>query len=56
MSSEETPLLAPDNVAASRDAVYQRFSPRTKRAIVAMVSGCGLIPCTLLDLLSMMSD
>ena len=44
MSSEETPLLAPDNVA-SRDAVYQRFSPRTKKAIVAMVSGCGLIPC-----------
>ena len=45
MSSEETPLLATENVAVGRDAVYQRFSSRKKNAIVAMVSGCGIIPC-----------
>ncbi|KAF8809327.1 MFS general substrate transporter [Phlegmacium glaucopus] len=44
MSSEETPLLATENVTAGRDAVYQRFAPGTKHAIVAMVSGCGVIP------------
>ena len=41
MSCEETPLLGTNNV---RDEVYQRFSPRTKNAIVAMVSGCGVLP------------
>ncbi|KAF8809325.1 MFS general substrate transporter [Phlegmacium glaucopus] len=44
MSSEETPLLATEDVAAVRDAVYQRFAPRTKHAIVAMVSGYGVMP------------
>jgi hypothetical protein len=40
MLSEESPLL----LAGDRDAVYQRFAPRKKYAIVAMVSGCGLVP------------
>jgi hypothetical protein len=44
MPSEETPLLDAENITAGRDAVYQRFPPRTKHAIVAMVSGCGLVP------------
>lgn len=43
MSTEETPLLA-DGVETHND-VYRRFSPRRKKAIIGMVSGCGLIPC-----------
>ncbi|PPQ80690.1 hypothetical protein CVT25_001822 [Psilocybe cyanescens] len=42
MSTEETPLLA-DGVETHND-VYRRFSPRRKKAIIGMVSGCGLIP------------
>ncbi|KDR82154.1 hypothetical protein GALMADRAFT_135516 [Galerina marginata CBS 339.88] len=42
-SSEETPLLS-DDAVAKHEAVYHRYSPATKRAILAMVSGCGLIP------------
>ena len=39
MSSEEAPFLSVEN-----DSVYQRFSPGTKRTIVAMISGCELLP------------
>ncbi|KAF8162629.1 major facilitator superfamily domain-containing protein [Crassisporium funariophilum] len=45
MTSEETPLLSAQNdVVAKREDVYRHFSPGRKKAIVAMVSGCGLIP------------
>ena len=43
MPSEETPLL--QDVRLNHDDVYQRFSPARKRAILALVSGCGLLPC-----------
>ncbi|KAF8877738.1 MFS general substrate transporter [Gymnopilus junonius] len=43
-SSEETPLLSENDVQARHDAIYRRFSPARKLAIVGMVSGCGLIP------------
>ncbi|PPR00921.1 hypothetical protein CVT26_015531 [Gymnopilus dilepis] len=43
-SLEETPLLLGSDGIARHEAVYHRFSPAMKRVIVAMVSGCGLIP------------
>ena len=41
MPCEETPLLEAKN---DRDTVYQRFSPKTTNTIVAMVSGCAVLP------------
>lgn len=48
MASEETPLLVDDEAIQAvkkHEVVYERFSNGRKRAIVAMVSWCGLIPC-----------
>lgn len=42
MPSEETPLLAHEQ---DRDAVYTRFTPARKKAIVAVVSWAGLLSC-----------
>ncbi|KAF5330126.1 hypothetical protein D9611_010544 [Ephemerocybe angulata] len=39
---ESTPLLS--KIVAEHELLYQRFSPRRKKFIVAMVSFCGLIP------------
>ncbi|KAJ7678887.1 MFS general substrate transporter [Mycena polygramma] len=45
----EIPLLAPESpteteTASRRNEVYDRFTNRTKNAIVALVSWCGLLP------------
>ncbi|KAF9444153.1 MFS general substrate transporter [Macrolepiota fuliginosa MF-IS2] len=47
--SEETPLLHNDHSHISegtskRELIYERFSPRQKRVLVAIVSWCGLMP------------
>lgn len=47
MSSEETPLLVEQR---NHNAVYDRFTRRQKRVIVAVVSWAGLLPCTSLIL------
>ncbi|KAF8880847.1 major facilitator superfamily domain-containing protein [Infundibulicybe gibba] len=51
MSSEESPLLASGpgvshgySTTVKHDQVYERFSASRKRAILAMVAWCGLIP------------
>ena len=49
--SEETPLLHDNGTheygrIKNHDLIYERFSPRQKRALVAIVSWCGLMPCT----------
>ncbi|KAJ7158686.1 MFS general substrate transporter [Mycena filopes] len=43
----ETPLLTPESpieLASNKDEVYARFTNRSKNAIVALVSWCGLLP------------
>lgn len=47
--SEETPLLHDNGTheyggIKNHDLIYERFSPRQKRALVAIVSWCGLMP------------
>ncbi|KAF9460889.1 hypothetical protein BDZ94DRAFT_1264961 [Collybia nuda] len=47
MVSEESPLLATlpaDNRAFDHATIYDRFSARQKVTILAVVSGCGLMP------------
>lgn len=44
MASEETPLLPEGNILVDHDHVYDRFTPRRKRGILALVSCSGLIP------------
>lgn len=41
--SEETPLLS-QNPADKHAALYNRFSPARKRAILALVSCAGIVP------------
>lgn len=45
--SEDTPLLNPEpseTIQADHNAVYDRFTPRQKHVLLALVSWCGLIP------------
>ncbi|TFK35470.1 major facilitator superfamily domain-containing protein [Crucibulum laeve] len=45
MSSERTPLLQAESGDVPKlEDVYSRFSPMQKRATVAMISCCGLLP------------
>lgn len=56
MANEQTPLLDPEGptahahqktaLDAKHEALYQRFSPSKKRAIVALVSCSSLLPRT----------
>jgi hypothetical protein len=41
---EETPLLAQ---AKAHETIYDRFSIPRKRAILSLVTICGLMPCAL---------
>ncbi len=42
-NEEAVPLLA--NAPGQHNAVYDRFSSKKKKSIVALVSWCGLMPC-----------
>lgn len=48
MASEETPLLHDDTEIAAinaHEAIYSRFSNKTKHIIVALVSWSAVLPC-----------
>jgi hypothetical protein len=44
-ATEETSLLQDVGTHTTHDQVFERFSSRWKRLIVAMVSFCGILPC-----------
>lgn len=45
--SEATPLLNPTTTSEEEvhDAIYSRFTPARKRAIVALLAAAGFVPC-----------
>lgn len=46
MTTEETPLLASEAATeADHNLIYDRFSPRRKHTIVALIAWSGFIPC-----------
>ena len=49
MATEQTPLLASEAVVeANHNVIYDRFSPRRKGTIVALIAWTCFIPCATL--------
>ena len=47
MATEQTPLLASEAAAeADHNLIYDRYSPRRKGTIVALIAWACFIPCT----------
>ena len=51
MTTEQTPLLASEAAAeADHNLIYDRFSPRRKGSIIALIAWTCFIPCRALRL------
>ena len=51
MTAEQTPLLASEAAAeANHNLIYDRFSPRRKGSIVALIAWACFVPCRTLQL------
>ena len=55
-SNEETPLLASETLNLNHKEVYKRFTPASKRRILAIVSLTGLIPRMYIQHISLSSQ